>query len=130
MSEGPAERQDAETGDVNEVRLRGRLADVPVHREMPSGDVLTTFRLTVTRPPGERGKVDSIECVTARPKLRRKLERATPGDAVTLTGALRRRFWRSPGGPTSRYSVDATELTILRAGRRAGGSAARKPASA
>ncbi|MGI8679282.1 MAG: single-stranded DNA-binding protein [Jatrophihabitans sp.] len=114
----------------NHVFLRGRLADAAIEKDLPSGDVLVTFRLTVSRPPGERGRVDSLECVSTKPAVRRKLERAEAGDHVEVTGSLRRRFWRSPAGPASRYSVDTSNVRVIRAGRRAGARRARKPASA
>jgi single-strand DNA-binding protein len=114
----------------NWVFLRGRLADAPVARELPSGDVLTVFRLTVTRPEGERGRVDSLECSTVRPRARRSLERAEPGAQVEVTGSLRRRFWRTPTGPASRYAVEVDTVKLLRAGRPAGAGRARTPASA
>lgn len=103
-------------GADNHVFLRGRLAAEPTVRELPSGDVLTVFRLTVARPPGARARVDSIECSTARARARRTLERARPGDQVEVTGALHRRFWRSPTGPASRYAVEADTVRLSRAG--------------
>jgi single-strand DNA-binding protein len=114
----------------NYIYLHGRLAAGPVHRELPSGDVLAVFRLTVPRPPGERVRVDSIECASVRPRVLKTLERAQPGDELELTGALRRRFWRSPAGPASRYTVDAETLKLSRAGRQGGASPSRTPASA
>lgn len=120
---------DAECESDNHVFLRGRLADAPVDRELPSGDVLTVFRLTVARPPGERVRVDSLECVTVRPKVRRTLERAEPGDEVVVTGSLSRRFWRGPNGAASRYAVDTETARLVRAGRRGAASPGRKPAS-
>lgn len=114
----------------NCVFLRGRLADDPVVRELPSGDVLATFRLTVQRGPGGRVKVDSLECATRRARVRKTLTRAAPGDELEVRGSLQRRFWRSPVGPASRYAVDVESVRLLRAGRRAGGSSARTPASA
>lgn len=103
----------------NHIYLRGRLAAEPVFRELPSADVLAVFRLTVPRPSGERVRVDSIECTTVRSRLHRTLERAVPGDELEVTGALHRRFWRSPAGPASRYAVDVETLRVNRAGRRA-----------
>jgi single-strand DNA-binding protein len=114
----------------NWVFLRGRLADEPVARELPSGDVLTVFRLTVARPEGERGRVDSLECSTVKARARRSLERAQPGDQLEITGSLRRRFWRTATGPASRYAVDADTVKLLRAGRQGGATRARTPASA
>ena len=114
----------------NWVFLRGRLADDPVARELPSGDVLTVFRLTVARPEGDRGRVDSLECSTVRGRARRSLERAQPGDQLEITGSLRRRFWRTAAGPASRYAVDVDTVKLLRAGRSGGATRAPTPASA
>ncbi len=105
----------------NSVFLRGRLADVPVIRELPSGDVMATFRLTVSRGPGGRVgrvKVDSIDCASVRARVRRTLARAAPGDQLELQGRLQRRFWRSDAGPTSRYTVDVETIKVTRADRR------------
>ena len=114
----------------NWVFLRGRLADDPVARELPSGDVLTVFRLTVARPEGDRGRVDSLECSTVKARARRSLDRAEPGDQLEITGSLRRRFWRTAAGPASRYAVDVDTVKLLRAGRSGGATRARTPASA
>jgi single-strand DNA-binding protein len=114
----------------NWVFLRGRLAEEPVARELPSGDVLTVFRLTVSRPSNERGRVDSLECSTVKARARRSLERADAGDQLEVTGSLRRRFWRTPAGAASRYAVDVETVKVLRAGRQAGAARARTPASA
>lgn len=118
--------------DRNEVHLRGRLAAPAELRELPSGDLLAIFRVTVSRPTGDRVKVDSLDCVSDRSKVRRSLERLSAGDVVEIEGSLRRRFWRGPSGPASRYAVDVVSLRAvraIRAGRRAAGSPARTPAS-
>ena len=101
----------------NCVFLRGRLADDPLVRELPSGDVMATFRLTVNRGPGGRVKVDSIDCATVRARVRRSLARAVPGDKLEVRGSLQRRFWRGDAGPTSRYTVDVETVRVTRAGR-------------
>lgn len=80
----------------NQVFLRGKLAREPVIRVLPSGDELCSFRVTV----------DSVECATTKPRVRKTLGRAAPGDQIEVTGSLHRRFWRSPAGPASRYEVD------------------------
>jgi single-strand DNA-binding protein len=122
--------QDMPAAD-NVVFLRGRLAAAPVYRDLPSGDCLAVFRLTVNRPPGERARVDSMECATVRPRVRQALGRVTAGDELELKGSLRRRFWRTPAGPASRYAVDVERLRVLtKAGRRGAASRARTPASA
>jgi single-strand DNA-binding protein len=114
----------------NQVFLRGRLADLPVFRELPSGDVLAAFRVTVARPPGDRAKVDSIECAAVKARVHKTLARAATGDDLEVVGSLHRRFWRTPAGPASRYAVDAASVRLLKAGRRGGASRDRTPASA
>lgn len=114
----------------NQVFLRGRLAAAVDFRELPSGDVLAVFRLTVPRPFADRARVDSIECASVRAKVHRSLGRAEAGDELEVSGALHRRFWRTPAGPASRYAVDAESVRVNRAGRRAGASPGRRQASA
>jgi single-strand DNA-binding protein len=120
---------ETESDDENQVVLRGRLAAPPLIRVLPSGDELCTFRVTVRRPPESRAAVDSIDCVTSRPRASRSVCAAEPGSTITLTGRLQRRFWRSPAGPASRYEVDVATVRVT-ARRRNGASAAQKPASA
>ena len=43
----------------NQVFLRGRLAGAAQLRELPSGDVLISFRVTVARPPRALDLVDT-----------------------------------------------------------------------
>ncbi len=115
----------------NYVFLRGRLAEEPVYRDLPSGDCLAVFRLTVTRPPGERARVDSIECATVRARVQKTLGRVLAGAELEVTGSLHRRFWRTPSGPASRYAVDVDSVRPLtKVGRRGGASRVRTPASA
>lgn len=98
--------------DANEVFLRGKLAADPVLRTLPSGDEVSSFRLTVPRPDGDRVRVDSIDCATTSARVRRSLARADPGDECEVTGSLRRRFWRSAQGLASRYEVDVVGLRV------------------
>jgi single-strand DNA-binding protein len=114
----------------NHVFLRGRLAAAVELRDLPSGDVLAVFRITVARPSADRVRVDSIECASVRAKVHRSLARAEPGDEVEVTGALHRRFWRTPTGPASRYAVDVETVRVNRTGRRAVASQGRTRASA
>jgi single-strand DNA-binding protein len=115
----------------NYVFLRGRLAAEPTLRELPSGDELAIFRLTVARPPNDRGRVDSIECASTGARVRKALLRAVPGAELEVTGSLHRRFWRTPTGPASRYAVDVELVKVLaKPGRRGAASPGRTPASA
>jgi single-strand DNA-binding protein len=111
--------------DVNEVLLTGRVSGPPEERELPSGDLVVLLRLVVRRAPvrgrpgGSRASVDTIDLSCWTRPLQRKALRLGAGDVVTVHGALRRRFWRSPGGPSSRYEVEVTGLDRHRGAARA-----------
>ncbi|HVF05845.1 MAG TPA: single-stranded DNA-binding protein [Frankiaceae bacterium] len=104
------------TPQRNEVTLAGRLPAAAEERTLPSGDVLVSFRVVVARPPARpaaRGPaVDAIDCVAWSAPARRTVLGWAAGDAVEVTGALRRRFWRAGGGAASR-----TEVEVLKARR-------------
>lgn len=97
---------------LNEVHLLGRWAAAVAHT-LPSGDELVTARLVVSR--ADRG-VDTIDCALWRPDLRRRALRLPVGSVVQVQGSLRRRFWRTPAGPASRYEVEVTQLRKAGAG--------------
>ncbi|MEV4460336.1 hypothetical protein [Microbispora sp. NPDC049633] len=88
----------------NEVTLAGRLSMEPAHRELPSGALLTQWRLAVRRPGGRPGfhRSDAIECATFDDGVRDMLAGWRLDDLVEVEGALRRRWWR--GG--SRYEIE------------------------
>jgi single-strand DNA-binding protein len=98
---------------TNEVHLVGRLSADPEARELPSGDLVVTFRLVVSRERPARTKagrrsptVDTIDCAAWTRRAQRSLRAARPGDLLEVRGALRRRFWRAPHGPSSRSEVE------------------------
>lgn len=105
---------------TNTVQLTGRLAAAPIRTILPSGDQVVSLRLVVDRPArtgrrsGARHPVDTIDCSIWTAALARRVERWEPGDVVSLEGALRRRFWRSPGGARSRYDVEVSRARRLR----------------
>ncbi len=117
---------------VNEVRLVGRLAGEPRERELPSGDLLVSFRVVVARPPARAGRggrngpgapgrpalptVDTLDCAAWRADVQRSVRRATDGDLVELHGSLRRRFWRVGSTAASRSEVEVVRLKRLPAG--------------
>lgn len=109
------------TADNNQVFLRGRLGADVAHRELPSGDPLASFRLTVARPPGSRVRVDSVDCAATSAKVRRALERVSEGDELEVSGSLRRRFWRGAAGLASRYEVEVTAVKVMNRRRSAAG---------
>lgn len=114
----------------NEVILVGRLARDPSAKELPSGDVVTSWRLVVDRPsraagaetgdrPQRRNPPDALECVTFQRELAGSVATYGMGDILEVRGSVRRRFWRtSSGGVASRYEVETTEVRRLRAAER------------
>lgn len=115
--------QQALAESVNEIHVVGRLAAEAVVRELPSGDVLVSFRVVVDRLAASRAgaaargrQVDTLDCSALRAPVRRAALRWGTGDVVELHGALRRRFWRSPGGPASRYEVEVMRARRVSAG--------------
>jgi single-strand DNA-binding protein len=103
----------SESDTDNQVFLRGRLGGAPQERELPSGDVMSSFRLSVARPPGGRARVDSIDCAATGARVRRVLDRAHEGDELEVTGELHRRFWRGPAGLASRYEVEVRTARLM-----------------
>ena len=103
-------------GSVNQVIVGGRVSGTPEQRELPSGDTVVQLRLVVSRPVSRQAAgrggatVDTIDVACWTKALQRKAVRLKSGDLVTVRGALRRRFWRSPAGPASRYEVEASAL--------------------
>ena len=96
------------------VTICGRLGSRVEERVLPSGDTVTVFTIVVDRPRAAVGavKVDAIACQTFRADVRRRLERMESGAWVRAEGALRRRFWRAPGGLGSAMEVDVSRLRV------------------
>jgi single-strand DNA-binding protein len=117
------DEQRAKDQPFNQVKLVGRVAAAPETKEMPSGDLMTSFRVIVpredrpasgSRGPTRKGGVDTIECVAWRAGLRRTVNSWQEGDMVAVTGALRRRFWRGEAGASSRHEIEVLEATRVR----------------
>ena len=126
----PRTVDDPATQTRNEVLLVGRVSGEVEERTMPSGDVAVTWRVVVPRPPGRsegerrRSSVDTLECVAYAAAPRRSALTWVEGDVVEVTGSLRRRFWRSPGGAASRTVIEVAR------GRRVARAATRRAAAA
>jgi single-strand DNA-binding protein len=109
-----------ESESRNEARLVGRLSAPAEERELPSGDQLVTFRVVVDRPAprrptgGRAVTIDALECVVWTAGLRKAAAGWNPGDVVDLEGSLHRRFWRTPGGLSSRYEVEVNRARRVR----------------
>lgn len=118
----PSDLDSDGSADRNEVVLAGRLSGAPERRELPSGDLLVSFRLVVRRPPPRKAPkagvprpptIDTIDCVTWSADVRRAVKSWAKDDVVEVTGALRRRFWRAGAGPVSRTEVEVSQARRL-----------------
>lgn len=98
----PEQSDDASTG-CNEVRLVGRVTSAGVERELPSGDRVLGFRMSVARSrspmtAGSRQTSDWMDCAVWGGRVRRSAASWKVGDLVEVQGALRRRFFRGGQG--------------------------------
>lgn len=116
---GPAQQPVCDD-DPNVVRLVGRVGGDAMARELPSGDPIVTWRVIVEqaapagRRTGPRSRVDTIDCIAWTARVRRSAATLAAGDRIVVAGSLHRRFWRSSGGPASRYEVEVKQLHRLR----------------
>ena len=99
---------------TNVVVLIGRLARPAETRELPSGDRLVAYEVTVDRP-GERAETVPVVWVGAP---------ARAGDhdvdeRMLVVGRVRRRFYRAGGGTQSRTEVVAEAVVNARHAKRA-----------
>ena len=106
----PAAALDGDAAD-NTVALRGRVSSAPLQRELPSGAVISTFRVSVPRArspmtAGSSQGSDWMDCVAWSARTRRTVDTWAVGDVVEIDGALRRRFYRSGEGSTTRLEVE------------------------
>ncbi len=101
------------TEHLNTVTLVGRVSDAAEQRELPSGDLLVTFRVVVDRPPtreSTRRAVDVIDVACWTKRTQRTATGLAPDQGVRVEGALRRRFFATGAGRSSRYEVEARSL--------------------
>jgi len=99
---------------TNVVALIGRLARPAEARELPSGDRLVAYEVTVPRP-GERA-----ECVpVVWPGAPASAADHDVDDTVVVVGRVRRRFYRTGGSTQSRTEVVADLVVPTRHAKRA-----------
>lgn len=96
---------------MNVVIIEGVLSRAPVLRELPSGDRLGNFEVTIREP--ERPTA-SVPVAWLDPPAHVLTWEA--GTEVVVTGEVRRRFFRTPTGTASRTEVVAD--AVLRASQR------------
>ncbi len=105
--------------DRNVVILRGTLSRPPEQRCLPSGDTLVAYEVTTRSADGLACSVP-VACLRADAPV--DLE---AGAEVVVTGVVRRRFFRTPGGTQSRTEVVADAVVPARQVARARRAVAR-----
>jgi single-strand DNA-binding protein len=100
---------------MNITVLQGALSRPPEVRELPSGDVLVAFEVTV--PASEGRRAESVPVVWPDgPASAAALE---PETDVVVVGRVRRRFFRAGGSTQSRTEVVAEQVVPARQAKRA-----------
>ena len=99
---------------TNVVALVGRLARPPEIKELPSGDRLVAYEVTVSRE-GERAEGVPVVWFGAPASAADH----DVDDAVVVTGRVRRRFYRAGGTTQSRTEVVADTVVAARQSKRA-----------
>ena len=96
---------------TNSVLLVGRVTGTGEEVELPSGDLLTKFRVVVPREkPETKVVVDTIDCVAFKPAIQKKIMKLELEDVVEIEGSLRRRFWQGATGVASKVEVEVSSL--------------------
>jgi single-strand DNA-binding protein len=97
------------TVGINLTIVRGTLSRPPTERQLPSGDQLVTFEVTVRH---DEGPADSVPVSwTGAPTSCLGWQ---AGDEVVALGRVKRRFFRAGGSTQSRTEVAATSVQHVR----------------
>ncbi len=99
---------------INLVVLVGRLARPPEQRELPSGDRLVSYEVTVTRPGARAEGVPVVWLEAPAAATDYGVD-----EVVLVVGRVRRRFFRAGGATQSRTEVVADMVIPARMGKRA-----------
>lgn len=90
---------------MNIVVLHGVLSRAPEARDLPSGDHLVQFDVTVREPDLPTASVPVVWFNAPARSLR-----LAAGTEVVVTGRVRRRFFQTAGGTGSRTEVVASQV--------------------
>lgn len=103
-----------EVRSMNIVVIEGSLSRPPAERELPSGDRLVAYEVTVRSAgqPAESVPVVWLEAPGSAADL-------AAGEVVVVVGRVRRRFFRTPAGTASRTEVVAESVIPQRHRKRA-----------
>jgi single-strand DNA-binding protein len=99
----------------NEVALVGRVTGPAAERVLPSGDTISSWRITIDRDNGSGH--DVVTCTAWTARLRKSAGSWQKGDVVEIVGALRSRYWRSGAGLGSATEVEVHAATRVVAAR-------------
>ena len=93
----------------NRTQLIGRVSGKPTSKRLPSGDEIVELRLVVERD--DREGVDTLDIAIWPSQLRKRSLSLKDQEWISVSGVLRRRFWRNGAALASRWQVEARELT-------------------
>lgn len=102
---------------VNHVELTGRISSEAEDVELPSGDVFVRFRIVIPRDKAAlkdtpKTTVDTVDCLVKKKALATMVRKREIGDVVSLTGHIRRRFWRAGVGVASRVEIEVVTCVL------------------
>ena len=105
-----------ESTDENTVHLVGRIGAPPVESELPSGDMIASFRVIVARPEGHGStqRVDTLDCTAWSARVRRSARTWRKDDVIEIDGSVRRRFFATSSGRASRVDIEVSAARMLR----------------
>jgi single-strand DNA-binding protein len=95
---------------VNLTILRGHLSRPPEQRELPSGDVVVAYEVTIPGDGDRRAESVPVTWLGARPGA----ADLSPDTEVVVIGRVRRRFFRAGGATQSRTEVAADRVIPAR----------------
>jgi single-strand DNA-binding protein len=93
--------------DLDLVILCGNLSSEPTVRDLPSGDRMYCYEVTVREKERPASSVPVVLFAATAPTL-------AAGARVAVVGRVRRRFFRAGGSTASRTEVVADEVVALR----------------
>jgi single-strand DNA-binding protein len=100
---------------MNITVLRGSLSRPPERRELPSGDEVVNYEVTVPAVDGR--PAESVPVVWPEPPA--GAEHHDPDTELVVVGRVRRRFFRAGGVTQSRTEVVASHVVPARQAKRA-----------
>ena len=92
----------------NSVQLVGRCSGPGAEKSLPSGDTVVEIRIIIGRD--DREGYDTLDVALWSAALRKRALSLKEDEWIEVSGALRRRFWKSGATAVSRWQVEGREL--------------------